>query len=192
VGVFLAVTQGTTCIRTNGELFVPEAWFAKDAATQAVGLPEEHPFRTKIELGQQMIERTLERCVSFEVFACDTCAVRRTAGEAAPALYSVHRQRPVEHMDLRSKLGWGIPTPKKPMGKGMLLPKVLSAEPSATVAELTICSETVWRTLRVRSTTCGELQGTYSMPSMDAARRTTGVRVVGVPQESSLRISRTH
>jgi SRSO17 transposase len=168
VGVFLAIAKGTTWTWVDGELFVPEAWFAQDDATQArgkrVGLPEERTFKTKVELGWEMIERVLERGLPFELFACDDQYGRADWFRAKLAqrtvLYIADVPRNTKVYEHRPE--WGVPTPKKPMGKRKLLSKVLSAEPSITAVELANRPETAWRTLRVRSTARGELQGTYA------------------------------
>lgn len=168
VGVFLGIAKGTTWTWVDGELFVPEAWFANDEATEArrkrVGLPEDRTFKTKVELGWKMIERVLERGLPFELFACDDLYGRADWFRAKLAQRSVvyiadvpRNTRVYEH-----RPEWGIPTPKKSMGERKLLPKVLSEEPSVTAVALAKRPETEWRTLRVRSTARGELQGTYA------------------------------
>lgn len=168
VGVFLAVVHETTWTWVDGELFVPEAWFADDGTAQArrqrVGLPEERTFKTKVELGWEMIERVIDRGVPFEVFACDDLYGRANWFRAKLVQRGVvymadvpRNTRVYEHHP-----AWGVPTPKKPMDKRKRLPKVLSAEPSVTAAEIAARPATQWRTLRVRSTARGELQGSYA------------------------------
>lgn len=59
----------------EGELFLPESWFApeKAAERQRLGIPKGRTFATKVELGWRMIERVLERgLLPFEAMTCDT------------------------------------------------------------------------------------------------------------------------
>ena len=75
VGTFLAfahpLSNTWTCI--DGELYLQKDWFKDDMkeAREALGVPPDRPFATKIELGWQMIGRVKEQGVPFEAVACD-------------------------------------------------------------------------------------------------------------------------
>jgi SRSO17 transposase len=73
VGVFLAFATDTLWTWIDGELFLPEPWFAPDLATERMrlGIPLARSFATKVELGWQMIQRVLAAGVPFEVLLCD-------------------------------------------------------------------------------------------------------------------------
>jgi SRSO17 transposase len=73
VGVFLAFATETLWTWLDGELFLPEQWFAPEVAAERtrLGIPQGRPFATKVELGWQMIERILAAGVPFEVLLCD-------------------------------------------------------------------------------------------------------------------------
>jgi SRSO17 transposase len=75
VGTFLTFYHPQAHLWTfvDGELFVPEACFAKDKASQRerMGLPKDRTFATKIELGWKMIQRVRRDGLEFEVLACD-------------------------------------------------------------------------------------------------------------------------
>ena len=73
VGVFLTLACGSTWTWIDGELFLPEAWFAPAAKPrrQRVGIPADLEFKTKVALGWQMIERVRETGVVFDWLACD-------------------------------------------------------------------------------------------------------------------------
>lgn len=74
VGTFLAYANisGPAPVWTwvDGELFLPESWFAPEMAAerQRLGIPAERGFETKIELGWRMIQRVQ---VPFEAVAFD-------------------------------------------------------------------------------------------------------------------------
>ena len=74
VGVFLGYVNQENWLWVDGELFLPEAWFASSKASlrEKLGVSPERKFATKIELGGQMIERLAEENFPFEAVACDT------------------------------------------------------------------------------------------------------------------------
>ena len=57
----------------DGELFVPQAWFASQQAQQRrrVGLPPERTFQTKPELAWQLIQRAQTNGLPFVAVAMD-------------------------------------------------------------------------------------------------------------------------
>ncbi len=73
VGVFLAFATDTVWTWIDGELFLPEHWFAAEVAGERtrLGVPPARQFATKVELGWQMIDRVLAAGVPFEVLLCD-------------------------------------------------------------------------------------------------------------------------
>jgi hypothetical protein len=60
VGTFLAYANGSVWTWVDGELYLPEHWFAPEMAElrEKLGIPSEREFETKIELGGKMIPRT--------------------------------------------------------------------------------------------------------------------------------------
>ena len=75
VGTFLTFAHLEYNLWTwvDGELFLPEAWFANDKAKerQRLGIPDQQKFATKIELGWRMIPRVRDNGLPFERVACD-------------------------------------------------------------------------------------------------------------------------
>jgi SRSO17 transposase len=165
VGVFLTLACGSIWTWIDGELFVPEAWFQSAALPrrQRVGIPETRTFHTKVELGWQMIERVQSAGVPFDWFTCDDLYGRanwfRAKLAAAKIVYSadvprntqVYLQRPT----------WGVPAHKK-RGKQPRRPRVLSPESPLPVSVVAQDPDTVWQTVRVRSTERGELIAPYA------------------------------
>ncbi len=60
VGTFLAYANGSVWTWVDGELYLPKHWFAPEMAElwKKLGIPAEREFKTKIELGWKMIQRT--------------------------------------------------------------------------------------------------------------------------------------
>lgn len=60
-GVFLAFSSGREWLWVDGELFLPEVWFedSEQELRERLGLPKERVFASKIELGEQMVERVV-------------------------------------------------------------------------------------------------------------------------------------
>ncbi len=73
VGVFLSLTKAGYSSWVDGELFLPEAWFAPAAAElrQQLGIPPERTFQTKCQLGWQMIQRAQAEGIPFDAIDCD-------------------------------------------------------------------------------------------------------------------------
>lgn len=74
VGTFLAFVNQDLWTWIDGELFLPEGWFSpqKAALRKQLGVPPQREFKTKIELGWQMIERAKAEGVPFAAVGCDT------------------------------------------------------------------------------------------------------------------------
>jgi hypothetical protein len=73
VGTFLAYANGSVWTWVDGELYLPEHWFAPEMAElrEKLGIPDEREFETKIELGWKMIQRTHANGLRFEAICCD-------------------------------------------------------------------------------------------------------------------------
>ena len=80
VGTFLAYVNDGIWTWIDGELFLPEAWFAQGMAKERgrLGAPPDRKFATKIELGWRMIERATAEGLPFEWVCCDTLYGRST------------------------------------------------------------------------------------------------------------------
>ena len=73
VGVFAALVTPQAWLWVDGELYLPESWFASDQADlrQRVGLPDRQVFRTKPELAWQVVQRLRQRGMPFCAVAMD-------------------------------------------------------------------------------------------------------------------------
>ncbi|MCZ7572888.1 MAG: transposase [Ardenticatenaceae bacterium] len=77
VGTFLAFYKGPVWTWVDGELFLPESWFAPEMAAerQRVGIPPERRFATKIELGWRLIQRVRRMGCRSKPWRAMTCLV---------------------------------------------------------------------------------------------------------------------
>lgn len=65
VGVFAAVTRDRVAAVVEGDLYVPEEWFADPVRCEAAGIPEGLGFRTKGEMALAMIYRLRREGLRF-------------------------------------------------------------------------------------------------------------------------------
>ena len=73
VGVFLSLVTPSVNTWIDGELFIPASWFEEAQAEKrkAIGVPAERTFRTKPELGWEMIQKAHTRGIPFQAVAMD-------------------------------------------------------------------------------------------------------------------------
>lgn len=108
VGVFLALVTPEICTWIDGDLYLPQAWFEESHAEQRkqTGVPAELVFKTKPELGWEMIKRTQERQIPLVAVTRDDLygrneALRQNLNEAGieyygdiPATTKVYLEKP--------------------------------------------------------------------------------------------------
>lgn len=68
VGVFLALANGHIWTWVDGTLFLPELWFTSEYAElrPRAGIPDGWTFKTKVQLGWEMIQRAQQAGLPFE------------------------------------------------------------------------------------------------------------------------------
>jgi SRSO17 transposase len=180
VGVFLAYANVVDAERPfwawiDGRLFVPLAWFAPEMARQRqlAGLPERLAFKTKIQLGWEMIEQAFDRGPPFELVAFDSLY-----GRSAWLRDQVHEHGGLYMAEVpRSTLVYcqppvlGVPE-RKPGARGAPATRsqVLNDVPAVQAHTLATPSAAQWRSVRVRSTARGWLKDQF------AARRVWTLR----------------
>ncbi len=172
MGVFLAYVNLTQANRlfwnwVDGDLFLQEQWFVPEMAEarKQVGLPPKREFKTKIELGWTMIERTGARGLPFDAVAFDDAYGRSTwlrdKTDEAGIIYmadvphntQVYLQKPV--------LGIPEPKPGRPGPKPTQL-QVLNGLNSYRVSQVARRPDTTWQNIRVRPTERGELHDPFT------------------------------
>jgi len=144
VGTFLAFAHLHYNVWTwlDGELFLPEAWFALDKAQerQRLGVPQERTFATKLELGWQMIARVRENGLDFEVVACDALY-----GQADWLRAKMHLAGVVYMADVPVDTQVAPVPPERP------------ADLIWTLEDIAAAKTTAWQSVRVRPTERGML-----------------------------------
>jgi SRSO17 transposase len=167
VGVFVAFATETLWTWIDGELFLPEQWFAPELAAERrrLGIPQGRPFATKVELGWQMIHRVLASSVPFEVLLCDDLYGRsqwvrhqlRTAAVVyladVPADTQVYLRQPVV----------GVPVARGRKGRPPTLPRVLNGVSPVEVEQVGSRADTLFRRFAVRETERGVLSDAFGV-----------------------------
>jgi SRSO17 transposase len=167
VGVFLAFATETLWTWIDGELFLPEHWFAPELATECtrLGIPAARSFATKVELGWQMIKRVLASGVPFEVLLCDDLYGRsqwlrhqlRTAAVLyladVPADTQVYLRQPVV----------GVPVARGRKGRPPTLRRVLNGVTPVEVQQVVGRADTSFRRFQVRDTERGMLSDAFAV-----------------------------
>ncbi len=188
VGVFLTYVKEPFWTWVDGELFIPEKWFSAEFADQReqAGVPSERRFKSKVELGWEMIQRAQRRGLPFEFLACDALYGRanwfRSKLAQAGILYIADVPNTTRVYLKRPE--WGVPpTAANHKGRALGTPRVLSKDQAIEVREIADDAKTVWKALQVRSTERGTLESEYT------ARRVWTLRDE-VPTEEWLLIRR--
>jgi SRSO17 transposase len=167
VGVFLAFATETLWTWIDGELVLPEHWFAPEAASERMrlGIPPARQFATKVELGWQMIQRVLAAKVPFEVLLCDDLYGRsqwlrqqlRTAEVLyladVPADTQVYLRQPVV----------GVPVARGRNGRPPTLRRVLNGVAPVEVQQAGSRADTLFRRIQVRDTERGVLEDAFAV-----------------------------
>jgi SRSO17 transposase len=167
VGTFLAFATETLWTWIDGELFLPEPWFAPELATERarLGIPAARRFATKVELGWQMIQRGIASGVAFEVLLCDDLYGRsqwlrhrlRTAKVLyladVPADTQVYLRQPVV----------GVPVARGRKGRPPTLQRVVNGVTPVEVQQVVGRADTAFRRIQVRETERGVLEDAFAV-----------------------------
>jgi SRSO17 transposase len=167
VGVFLAFATETLWTGIDGEVFLPEHWFAPELASERtrLGIPAARQVATKVELGWQMIERVLASGVPFEVLLCDDLYGRsqwlrhqlRTAGVGyladVPADTQVYLRQPVV----------GVPVARGRTGRPPTQRRVLNGVTPVEVEQVPSRTDTLFGRFQVRDTERGVLSDAFAV-----------------------------
>ena len=145
----------------DGELFLPKEWFGQHFAEkrQAVGIPDECQFETKLQLGLKMVKRAKGNELPFELFACDALYGRdnqfRADLDAEGVIYAA--QVPADTQVYLNEPRVGVPKKRTRKGRHPTRSAVLSDEKPQEVRTLARSPQTQWHRTRVRHTERGPL-----------------------------------
>lgn len=162
VGVFLALVTPNVWTWVDGALYFPRAWFEESHAEQRkrAGVPDDLTFKTKPEIGWELIQRAKEQGIPFVAVAMDDLygrsqELRQRLNAAGieyyadiPADTKVYLQQPRRTHPLTER---GIPS------------KTAQVEGTAyEVRELRQQDDLEWHTLRLRSSERGHLEARFA------------------------------
>ena len=163
VGVFLALAKGHFWTWVDGEVFLPEAWFGDDHTDyrQRADIPAERSFKTKPELGWEMIQRAQANGLPFEAVACDTLYgrsswLRDQMGKEGIEYYA---DVPTNTKVYLSQPQIGLPEHKK--GRKAKKKRVLSPK-AYRVDQLRDHPDTLWQRVELRPSERGILAADFA------------------------------
>jgi len=167
VGVFLAFVTDTLWTWIDGELFLPEQWFAAELAAERtrLGIPPARQFATKVELGWQMIQRVLAAGVPFEVLLCDDLYGRsqwlRHQLRSAKVVYLA--DVPADTQVYLTQPVLGLPVPRGRKGRPPTQLQVLNRVTALEVRQVAERADTTFRRFQVRATERGLLEDHFAV-----------------------------
>jgi SRSO17 transposase len=162
VGVFAAVARDRIAAVVEGELYVPEEWFADATRCQDAGIPEGTGFRTKGEMALTMIHRLRREGLRFAYTVFDAgyghlpWLLRALDGERETFLAKVHSDQAIYLSDPAPAV------PERQSVKGRVPRRLQVQTPSLTVtAWANAQAPSRWRRLSVREGEKGEVIADY-------------------------------
>lgn len=162
VGVFATVTRNRIAAIVDGELYIPEDWFADQARCAAAGIPDDQRFATKGEMALAMIRRLRQEGLCFTYTAFDAgyghlpWLLRALEDDGETFLAEVHADQIVYRGDPSPFL------PERRSSKGRAPTRLQAQRLPLTVsawAELQLPS--CWRRLSVRDGEKGAVVADY-------------------------------
>jgi SRSO17 transposase len=161
VGVCLGYYKKGNWVLVDGELYMPEAWFddAHEDLRRRYHVPEELKFRTKPEIGLELIRRAKANRLPFQRVLADALYGKkrqfRADLDAEDMLYIADI---VEDMVVYlEEPTVGVPKAKGPMGRRPTRPKVLSDTVTVRVGSLAKDPKTKFQTVKIREAERGTL-----------------------------------
>lgn len=162
VGVFASLATRQAHCWVDGELFIPEFWFASDQAAKRkqVGIPETRTFQTKLDLALTLIRRCRDQNLTFTAVDMDSLygrsfALRQTLQKEEieyyadiPASTHVHLRKPVIYYQIKKN------------GQPLKKPTIIGE--SVAVRELVEPMDLESVHLRVRPSERGHIQDRFS------------------------------
>jgi SRSO17 transposase len=167
VGVFLSFVKGDVWTWVDGELYLPEHWFAPEMEEerQRLGIPSQRTSKTKVEWGWEMIQRAQANGLPFEAVGCDDLYGRadwfRGAMDRASIIYMADVPRTTEVYVACPR--FGVPeTPADHQGRPYTKACVLSSEEPLPVFQVAQRPDTQWQRIRVRPCERGMLVAEFA------------------------------
>lgn len=163
VGVFAALVTPEVNSWIDGELFIPEKWFAPEGAVkrQRLGIPTERVFQTKPQLAWELIKRLHTRGVSFVAVDMDDLYGRNRAlcaqlDQAGLEYYGDVPANTLVYLD-KPTIEW----PLTKRGKRSTHYRILTNQP-LEVRHLSARPDLTWVRLSLRPAERGELVADFA------------------------------
>lgn len=162
VGVFLALVTPEVCTWIDGELYLPQDWFEESHAEERkqAGIPADLVFKTKPELGWELVKRTQERQIPFVAVTMDDLygrnqELRQNLADAGIEYYG--------DIPANTKVYLEKPQIIHPLTKQGVPSKTAQIEGTAyEVRELRQKDWLEWQNLRLRTNERGYLEARFS------------------------------
>lgn len=158
-------SSGIWCL-VEGELFLPEAWFGDDYSERRkqLGIPQEHSFATKGELGLRMIKQVFSEGLPFEFLACDDLYGKNRAFRASLDDLGLKyaAEVPTDTKVYLSPPRVGLPRRRSKRGRKPTNLKVLSRAKPLEIRALAQRRKTAWQRLQVRPSERGVLEADFA------------------------------
>lgn len=162
VGVFAAVARDGVAALVEGELYVPEEWFAEPERCRDAGIPEAIEFRTKGEMALTMIHRLRQEGLRFAYTAFDAgyghlpWLLRELEGDGEIFLAEVHSDQAIYPFDPAPAM------PERQSARGRA-PRSLQAQAASLTGMAWAASQppSRWRRLSVREGEKGDVIADY-------------------------------
>jgi len=160
VGVMLGYYKKDCWLLVDAELYLPETWFDEGHADlrRRWHIPPERAFKSKVEIGLEMVLRAKENGLPFAVLCCDTLYGRsawfRRALDAEGITYLA--KVPSNTLVYLEKPEVGVPE-KTGRGRKPERPRVLNGVEPVRVRELAENPNLEWREVTVRQAERGPL-----------------------------------
>ena len=163
VGEFLTYAKDGIWTWVDGELFLPEKWFSEDSATRRakVGIGQERHFKTKIELGWQMIARAQAMGLPFEAVAFDSLYGRNTWMRDRCRTHGIEYYADVPRNQQVYLTEPKLVYPMTTRNRRAKYPQVVGQSP-VPVESLTDDKQTEWHTLILRPSERGMLVADFA------------------------------
>src|SRR5215475_11615963 len=167
VDTCLTYANGGLWTMVDGELFLPEEWFGAAFAQtrQALGIPPDRTFETKIDLGLKMVKRVKAKGVPFDLLACDALYGRDSQFRADWAAENVQyaAQVPADTLVYLREPQVGLPPKRGKRGRPRTWRLVLSSERPQEVRALAQHPYTAGQRVQVRLTERGWLTADFAV-----------------------------
>ncbi len=160
VGVVLSYTQNNVWTMVDGELFFPQCWFKREykQLRKKLHIPENRSFKTKSEIGLEMIAKAKQEGLDFSIIGCDsyygTDNAFRSHLDRNGYCYIAGTRSNVKVYTEEPRISWRKPLKKRKNGSAFIR-EIFSDTPSQKVSH--IAQQLEFQQITTRNAERGEL-----------------------------------